>query len=36
MPNATVRIVPGAGHACLLGDKVSIADMLEEWMPSDE
>jgi pimeloyl-ACP methyl ester carboxylesterase len=32
MPNATVRIVPGAGHACLLGDKVSIADLLEEWM----
>jgi pimeloyl-ACP methyl ester carboxylesterase len=35
MPNATVRIVPGAGHACLLGDKVSIADLLEEWEGSE-
>jgi len=32
MPKATVRIVPGAGHACLLGDKVSISDLLEEWI----
>jgi len=38
MPNATVRIVRGAGHACLLGEKVSIADLLEEWVEkaSDE
>jgi len=32
MPNATVRVVPGAGHACLLGDKVSVSDLLEEWI----
>lgn len=32
MPNAIVRIVPGAGHACLLGDKVCIAELLEEWI----
>jgi len=36
MPNATVRIVTGAGHSCLLGDKVSIADLLEEWERSQE
>jgi pimeloyl-ACP methyl ester carboxylesterase len=35
MPNATVRLVPGAGHACLLGDKVSIAELLEEWMQTE-
>jgi pimeloyl-ACP methyl ester carboxylesterase len=36
MPNATVRIVRGAGHACLLGEKVSIAELLEEWVESEE
>jgi pimeloyl-ACP methyl ester carboxylesterase len=36
MPNARVRVVPGAGHACLLGDKVSICDLLDEWMGSIE
>ncbi len=28
MPNAAVHIVPGAGHACLLGGKVRLADIL--------
>ena len=36
IPNATLRIVRGAGHACLIGDKVCIADMLEEWEKSKE
>src|SRR5262249_2342742 len=36
MPNATVRVVPWAGHACLLGDKVSISDLLEEWIRGSE
>lgn len=36
MRNATVRVVPGAGHACLLGDKVSISDLLEEWIHGSE
>lgn len=31
MPNATVRLIPGAGHACLLGDRVQLADILAEW-----
>lgn len=30
MPNATVKIVEGAGHACLLGDRVSLAELLAE------
>jgi pimeloyl-ACP methyl ester carboxylesterase len=29
--NATVKIVKGAGHACLLGDRVSLARLLLEW-----
>jgi pimeloyl-ACP methyl ester carboxylesterase len=32
MPNASVHVVRGAGHACLLGDKVSVADLLSAWM----
>jgi pimeloyl-ACP methyl ester carboxylesterase len=32
MPRATVRIIPGAGHACLLGEKVLLSDLLAEWM----
>jgi pimeloyl-ACP methyl ester carboxylesterase len=31
MPNAQVRTIPGAGHACLLGDRVRLADILAEW-----
>lgn len=28
MPNAEVRVVKGAGHACLLGNKLRVADLL--------
>jgi 3-oxoadipate enol-lactonase len=28
MPNAVVKIVEGAGHACLLGDRVCLAELL--------
>ncbi len=31
-PNADVKIIEGAGHACLLGDKVILADLLAEWI----
>jgi pimeloyl-ACP methyl ester carboxylesterase len=31
MPNATVKIVKGAGHACLLGSRVSLAKLLSDW-----
>jgi pimeloyl-ACP methyl ester carboxylesterase len=31
MPNAQVRLIPRAGHACLLGDRVRLADILAEW-----
>jgi 3-oxoadipate enol-lactonase len=30
MPNAIVRIIKGAGHACLLGDRVRLAELLAE------
>jgi pimeloyl-ACP methyl ester carboxylesterase len=30
MPNAKVRIIKGAGHACLLGNRVRLAEMLAE------
>lgn len=30
MPNATVKLVEGAGHACLVGDRVSLAELLAE------
>jgi 3-oxoadipate enol-lactonase len=30
MPNATVKIINGAGHACLMGNRVSLAELLEE------
>lgn len=32
IPNADVKIIEGAGHACLLGDKVILADLLAEWV----
>lgn len=32
MPNAGVRIIAGAGHACLLGGRVHLNDLLAEWM----
>jgi pimeloyl-ACP methyl ester carboxylesterase len=28
MPNAEVRVVKGAGHACLLGDRLRVSDLL--------
>jgi pimeloyl-ACP methyl ester carboxylesterase len=28
IPNAAVRIIPGVGHACLLGDRVRLADII--------
>ncbi len=30
MPNSTVKVVKGAGHACLLGSRVRLADLLTE------
>lgn len=30
MPNATVKIIKGAGHACLLSDRVRLAELLAE------
>lgn len=35
MPNATVRIIKGAGHACLLGDRVRLAELLAELFAID-
>jgi pimeloyl-ACP methyl ester carboxylesterase len=31
MPNAQVKVIPRAGHACLMGDRVRLADVLTEW-----
>ena len=31
LPNAKVKIITKAGHACLLGDAVRLADLLIEW-----
>lgn len=28
MPNATVKVICGAGHACLMGDRVRVAELL--------
>lgn len=30
MPNATVKVIKGAGHACLLGNRVRLAELLAE------
>lgn len=30
IPNATVKIIKGAGHACLMGNRVSLAELLAE------
>ena len=30
--SADVKIIDGAGHACLLGNKVILADLLDEWI----
>ena len=32
MPHATVKIIAGVGHACLLADRVSLASLLAEWI----
>jgi pimeloyl-ACP methyl ester carboxylesterase len=32
IPGAAVKIINGAGHACLLGNKVILADLLDEWI----
>ncbi|HKY05415.1 MAG TPA: alpha/beta hydrolase [Blastocatellia bacterium] len=29
MPNASIKVMAGAGHACLLGDRVRLADLLK-------
>lgn len=31
MPNADVKVIPRAGHACLMGDRVRLADILTLW-----
>jgi len=30
MPNAAVKVIRGAGHACLMGDRVNLAAILDE------
>jgi 3-oxoadipate enol-lactonase len=30
MPNAAVKVIKGAGHACLMGNRVSLAELLAE------
>ena len=32
MPNATVKIIKGAGHACLLGDRIRLDELLREHL----
>lgn len=31
MSNAHVKVIPRAGHACLMGNRVRLADILTEW-----
>ena len=31
MPKARVKVIPRAGHACLLGDRLRLAEILAEW-----
>jgi pimeloyl-ACP methyl ester carboxylesterase len=31
IPNAQVRIIKGAGHACLMGSRVRLAEIIAEW-----
>ncbi|MGH9763880.1 MAG: alpha/beta fold hydrolase, partial [Blastocatellia bacterium] len=28
---STIRVIKGAGHACMLGSKVSLASILADW-----
>jgi pimeloyl-ACP methyl ester carboxylesterase len=32
VPDATVKIIQGAGHACLLGNRVQLSSLLAEWL----
>ena len=32
MPNAAVKILPRAGHSCLLNDEVDLSELLTEWI----
>jgi pimeloyl-ACP methyl ester carboxylesterase len=36
LPAATLRVLPGAGHACLLAPGVSIAQLLQQWAESGQ
>jgi pimeloyl-ACP methyl ester carboxylesterase len=36
LPDAEVKIITNAGHACLLGDAVRLADLIHEWMSGQE
>jgi pimeloyl-ACP methyl ester carboxylesterase len=36
MPNATVKIIHGVGHACLMGNVVRLSDLLSEWRQEPE
>jgi pimeloyl-ACP methyl ester carboxylesterase len=36
LPSAKVKIITDAGHACLLGDAVRLADLLIEWTNGKE
>jgi pimeloyl-ACP methyl ester carboxylesterase len=31
MPNARVKVIKGAGHACLLGSRVRLDNLLADW-----
>jgi pimeloyl-ACP methyl ester carboxylesterase len=32
LPSATVKIVQGAGHACLLGNRLRLSEALSDWL----
>ena len=34
LPNATLRVLEHAGHACLLAADVSLVSLLEDWAPA--
>lgn len=36
MPNARVKVIKGAGHACLLGDRLRVADLLAPELTSGQ
>ena len=31
-PRATLRILPGHGHICLIAPDLDLGDLLDEWM----